>query len=348
MHSNHEQYMQRCLQLAGLGSGQVAPNPMVGSVLVHNNRIIGEGYHQQFGEAHAEVNCIRSVAADETHLIAESTLYVSLEPCDHQGKTPPCTDLILQHQISKVVIGCKDISAKVNGRGIDHLRRQGVEVTESVLEKECLYMNRRFFNFEQNKQPYIILKWAETADGLIAGDSGKTKISNPFSDRIVHQWRAEESAIMVGYRTALTDDPQLNVRLAQGSDPVRIVFDKYLSLPSSLKLFDQSRPTLLFNYREDKKLGNIEYIRISESGSVQQIASHLYERKLLSLLIEGGSCLLQSFIDIGCWNEARIIKSEQFLYSGVEAPKLKNAQYSHQEKVSNDIHYYHLNPAFQL
>lgn len=340
--------MQRCLQLAGLGSGQVAPNPMVGSVLVYNNRIIGEGYHQRFGEAHAEVNCISSVATDDFHLIAKATLYVSLEPCDHQGKTPPCTDLILQHQISKVVIGCKDISSKVNGRGIEHLRTEGVEVIESVLEKECLELNKRFFYVEKYGQPYIILKWAETADRFIAGDSGKTKISNPFSDRIVHQWRAEESAIMVGYRTALTDDPQLNVRLAQGKDPVRIVFDKYLSLPSSLKLFDQSRPTLLFNYREDKKLGNIEYIRISESGFVQQIASHLYERKLLSLLVEGGCGLLQSFIDIGCWNEARIIKSEQFLYSGVEAPKLKNAQYSHQKKVSNDTHYFHLNPAIQL
>ncbi len=340
--------MQRCLQLAGLGSGQVAPNPMVGSVLVYNNRIIGEGYHQRFGEAHAEVNCISSVAPEDSHLISKSTLYVSLEPCDHQGKTPPCTDLILQHQISKVVIGCKDISSKVNGRGIEHLRKEGVEVIESVLEKECLYINRRFFHFEKNRQPYIILKWAETADGFIAGEGGQTKISNLYSDRIVHQWRAEESAIMVGYRTALLDDPQLNVRLAQGTDPVRIVFDKHLSLPSTLKFFDQSQATLVFNFCEDKKRGNVEYIRIAESGSIQQILAHLYDKKLLSLLVEGGCGLLQSFIDGGYWNEARIIQSDAFIYSGVRGPHLKNAHYSHQEKVSNDTHYFHLNPAFQL
>jgi diaminohydroxyphosphoribosylaminopyrimidine deaminase/5-amino-6-(5-phosphoribosylamino)uracil reductase len=223
-----------------------------------------------------------------------------------------------------------------------------VEVIESVLEKECLDLNRRFFHFEKNRQPYIILKWAETADGFIAGDSGKTKISNLYSDRIVHQWRAEESAIMVGYRTALTDDPQLNVRLAKGMDPVRIVFDKHLSLPSTLRLFDQSQATLVFNFCEDKKRGNVEYIRIAESGSIQQILAHLYDRKLLSVLVEGGSGLLQSFIDGGCWNEARIIQSDAFLYSGVKGPHLKNAHYSHQKKVSNDTHYFHLNPAFQL
>lgn len=339
----HETYMQRCLHLAALGMGQVSPNPMVGSVLVYENRIIGEGYHQQYGHAHAEVNCINAVAENDKHMIENSTLYVSLEPCSHHGRTPPCTDLILSHKIKKVIIGCRDISAKVNGKGIRILEENGVEVIKDVLKDECIELNKRFFHFEKNKQSYVILKWAESMDGYI-GKHGKTvKISNTLTDRFVHQWRADEDAIMAGYNTALTDNPQLNVRLANGKHPVRIVFDKQLSLTVTHHLFDNTQHTIIFNLIENKTQGKIEYIRIEEQDFLKQILTVLYEKKILSVIIEGGSTLLQQFIDAGIWNEARIIKSSHFLYEGIKGPALKNATFTVRSAIRNDIVYFHKN-----
>jgi diaminohydroxyphosphoribosylaminopyrimidine deaminase / 5-amino-6-(5-phosphoribosylamino)uracil reductase len=344
----HETYMQRCVQLARLGAGQVAPNPLVGSVLVYNNRIIGEGYHKQFGAAHAEVNCLESVAEEDKSLIANSTLYVNLEPCSHFGKTPPCVDLIKQHQIQKVVVGCKDISAKVNGKGIAHLRQNGVEVVEGILEKECMTLNKRFFCLEGRHRPYVILKWAESADGFIGKSNESIKISNSFSDRLVHQWRAEESAILVGYQTALQDNPQLNIRLAKGKNPLRIVVDRDLSLPTTLHLFDQSQSTLVFNGVEDKTDVNIEYVKIFPENELGQILDILGKKKVASVLIEGGERLIQKCIDATLWNEARVIRSNEYLYEGIKGPQLQNAEKTAQIQVKDDLITFFKNNALKL
>ncbi|MBK8145205.1 MAG: bifunctional diaminohydroxyphosphoribosylaminopyrimidine deaminase/5-amino-6-(5-phosphoribosylamino)uracil reductase RibD [Bacteroidetes bacterium] len=332
----HESYMQRCLHLAQLGAGQVAPNPMVGSVLVHKNRIIGEGYHQQFGAAHAEVLCIQSVCEQDKNLIADSTLYVNLEPCSHFGKTPPCVDYIKQHQIPKVVIGCKDFSSKVNGMGIARLREDGVEVLKGILEKESKLLNRRFFYFEGQQVPYVILKWAESADGFIGKPKQRLKISNPFSDRLVHQWRAEESAILVGYQTAFQDNPQLNVRLAKGKNPIRIVLDRELELPSHLHFFDQSQETIVFNTLHNKSDAQIEYIKIGPENELEQMLEILGKKKVSSLLVEGGAKCLQQWVDANQWNEARVIKSAVYLHEGIAAPHLQNAETTTQMQVQND------------
>src|SRR5437868_6012424 len=231
--------MHRCLELAKLAAGNVAPNPMVGAVLVHEEKIISEGYHKQFGEPHAEVNCINNVKEEDKHLIEKSTLYVSLEPCSHFGKTPPCTDLIIKNKIPKVVIGCVDIYKEVHGRGIKKLQDAEVEVVTGILEKECIELNKRFFTFHEKYRPYIILKWAESANGKIGIDTERVLISNEYSDRLVHKWRSEEAAILIGTNTALKDDPSLTTRLWQGNNPVRLVIDMDLRLPSHLKIFNR-------------------------------------------------------------------------------------------------------------
>ncbi|HJW16280.1 MAG TPA: bifunctional diaminohydroxyphosphoribosylaminopyrimidine deaminase/5-amino-6-(5-phosphoribosylamino)uracil reductase RibD, partial [Flavisolibacter sp.] len=250
----HEKYMARCLQLAQLGAGNVAPNPMVGAVLVYNDAIIGEGYHEKYGAAHAEVNCINSVIDGERHLISQSTLYVSLEPCAHFGKTPPCADLIVKLKIPKVVIGCRDPFVQVDGKGIEKLLAAGVEVTTGILEKECKELNKLFFTFHTLHRPYIILKWAQTSDGKIAYPTLRKKSSSPvsrlfitnaYTNRLVHKWRSEQMAILVGTNTAMHDDPSLNTRLWPGNSPVRLVIDKELALPPGLKLFDGSIPTIV-------------------------------------------------------------------------------------------------------
>ena len=240
--------MERCLQLAKLGAGHVAPNPMVGSVLVYENRIIGEGYHRKYGEAHAEVNCIASIDDQDIQFIERSTLYVSLEPCAHYGKTPPCSDLIIRKKIPRVLIGCRDPFKEVNGKGIEKLEAAGVNVVTGILEKNCKELNRRFFIFHTKKRPYIILKWAQTSDKKIAVNSDKPlKISNEFTNRLVHKWRSEEAAILVGTNTALADDPLLTNRLWSGKNPVRLVIDKELKLPAGAKIFNIDAPTVVFN-----------------------------------------------------------------------------------------------------
>src|SRR5687767_13525023 len=247
--SSTEEYMQRCLQLARLGAGSVAPNPMVGAVLVSDDRVIGEGWHQQFGKAHAEVNCFDSVLPGNRELVAGSILYVSLEPCAHFGKTPPCTDLIIKNKIRKVVVGCRDPFKEVNGKGIEKLKAAGIEVETGVLENECKEINKRFFCFHEKHRPFIILKWAHTADGKMGFESSTDRlfITNEYTNRLVHKWRSEESAVMVGTNTALRDDPELTVRLWTGASPVRAVIDRELKLPASLKIFDGQYPTIVFN-----------------------------------------------------------------------------------------------------
>jgi diaminohydroxyphosphoribosylaminopyrimidine deaminase/5-amino-6-(5-phosphoribosylamino)uracil reductase len=319
-----EKYMERCLQLARLGAGAVAPNPMVGAVLVHNGMIVGEGYHKKFGEAHAEVNCIASVDERQKDLIASSTLYVSLEPCVHYGKTPPCTDLIIKNKIPRVVIACRDVFEQVAGKGIEKLEDAGIQVTTGVLEKESVDLNKRFFTFHQKKRPYIILKWAQSNDGKIAPASKeRTFISNQFTNRIVHKWRSEEAAIMIGTNTALQDDPLLTTRLWKGNSPARIVIDLSLRLPSSLKIFDKKIKTILFNQTKAAKEENLIYYKLGGGNNLREIMNALYVMNIQSILIEGGSKLLNSFIDQDLWDEARIITNQQMtIGEGISAPEL--------------------------
>ncbi len=348
-----ELYMHRCLELAKLGHGNVAPNPMVGSVLVHGDRIIGEGYHQKFGEAHAEVNCINSVKPEDRHLIEQSAIYVSLEPCAHFGKTPPCADLIIKHNIPKVVIGCRDPFELVAGKGIEKLKTAGIEVKCGILEKECKELNKRFFTFHRQHRPYVVLKWAQTADGKIAGSAGSERllISNEYTNRLVHKWRSEEVAILVGTNTALLDDPELNTRLWPGKSPIRLVVDKNLELPPSLKLFNQKYPTIVFNTKKHTIEDNsvkledplLYYYQVTEDVSlVHQIVHALYQFKIQSVLVEGGAFLLQTFIDEGIWDEARVITNEHlFIGKGLPAPFLKDQQLFAKEQLSTDtIHTY--------
>jgi diaminohydroxyphosphoribosylaminopyrimidine deaminase/5-amino-6-(5-phosphoribosylamino)uracil reductase len=341
--------MHRCIELAKLADGNVAPNPMVGSVLVHGNKIIGEGYHRQYGEAHAEVNCIASVKEENLHLISSATLYVSLEPCAHFGKTPPCADLIIEKKIPKVIIGCRDPFPEVNGKGIEKLQAAGIEIVVGVLEKECRELNKRFFVFYEEHRPYIILKWAQTCDNKIAHlNPERLPISNGQSNRLVHKWRSEEMAIVVGTNTAYNDDPQLNTRLWPGKNPIRIVVDMNLRLPKSLQLFDESIPTIVFNKHQHSfpfekvpvsDLKGVHYYQVTEDISlVHQMLNGLYSLGIQSILVEGGAQLLQSFIDQALWDETRIITNEQLsIGNGLPAPQLNNHQLEDEQRVLSDI-----------
>lgn len=332
--------MQRCIELGLRGAGFVAPNPMVGSVLVYEDRIIGEGYHQQYGQTHAEVNCIRSVTPHNQHKIAASTLYVSLEPCAHFGKTPPCADLIIAHKIPSVVIGCRDPFPAVNGKGIEKLLAAGISVTVPVMEKECRKLNRRFFTFHEKRRPYIILKWAQTTNGRIAGGSEeRLHISGEFSNRLVHRWRSEEAAILVGTQTALLDNPQLNNRLWSGASPVRIVLDRGLKLPSDQHLFNGKARTIVLNDQKQETDGLLQYHRLDGRGSVaSQLANALYELNIQSVLVEGGARLLQSFIDEGLFDEVRIISNQRLtIAGGLPAPVLPALQLQHEETLGEDL-----------
>jgi len=346
-----EQYMQRCIELARKGAGLVAPNPMVGAVLVHNNEIIGEGWHQQYGEAHAEVNCIRNAEENGfAHLIAKSTIYVSLEPCAHFGKTPPCSDLIIKNKIPKVVIGCRDPFKEVDGKGIEKLKAAGVEVIVDVLKDECIELNKRFFTFHQQKRPYVILKWAQTKNGMIAplnppgrgtSDSAHERllISNEFTNRLVHQWRSEEASILVGTNTALLDDPQLTNRYWPGKQPIRLVLDKQLRLPNTLKLFNDGEKTIIFNSIRNGEEENVQYYQLhNNDDTIPALLNGLYKLKLNSVIVEGGAKLLQSFIAAGLWDEARIITNEQLtVEDGLAASQLINSLQTEQQIMGTDL-----------
>ncbi len=336
--------MQRCIALARLGAGTVAPNPMVGAVLVHNNRIIAEGYHQQYGQAHAEVNCINAVEAAERSLIPASTLYVSLEPCAHFGKTPPCADRIIAEKIPSVVIGCRDPFTEVNGKGIDKLLAAGIEVTEPVCEMDCLDLNKRFFTFHTRHRPYIILKWAQTGNGFIGNTNhSRLHISNAYTNRLVHKWRSEEAAILVGTNTALFDDPSLTTRLWKGKNPVRLVIDMNLRLPASLHLFDGSVRTIIFNSIQHEEQAKVLYYQLRKDVSlVQQLCVALYQLNIQSVLVEGGTQLLQSFIDENMYDEARMITGTHVLVTdGIPAPVTGTMQLTGMHTLQSDtVHFY--------
>jgi diaminohydroxyphosphoribosylaminopyrimidine deaminase / 5-amino-6-(5-phosphoribosylamino)uracil reductase len=342
--------MHRCLELAQLGAALVAPNPMVGAVLVHEGRIIGEGFHQQYGKAHAEPNCIASVKEWDRPLIEKSVLYVSLEPCSHFGKTPPCADLIIAMKIPKVIIGCRDPFEAVNGKGLGKLEAAGIEVLYGVLEEECKAVNKRFFTFHTEHRPYIILKWAQTSDNKIANaDYSRLLITNEYTNRIVHKWRSEEMAIAVGTNTALFDDPELTTRLSPGKNPVRVVVDMNLRLPRKLKLFDSKVATVVFNTKEHslpfekisvselQRIG-VGYYQVTEDVSlVHQLLNALYRMDIQSVLVEGGSYLLQSFIDEQMWDEGRVITNQELsVGTGLPAPVLKEHMLESEEHVFSD------------
>lgn len=319
-----EKYMRRCIQLARNGICHTAPNPMVGAVIVRDGKIIGEGYHVRCGEGHAEVNAIASVK-DES-LLKEATIYVSLEPCSHYGKTPPCADLIIRKGIPRVVVGCVDPFSLVAGRGIQKLRDAGIEVTVGVLEKECRELIRAFITFNVKKRPYITLKWAQSADGFIdvrRDEGAPVRLSTPLSILAVHKMRAEQKAILVGRRTALLDNPSLTVREWYGQNPLRLVIDRQLTLPPHLHLFDGSTPTLVFTEKEKADTQNLTYVTLDFGQNIlPQIMQVLYERKIQTLLVEGGSQTLQSFLEQGLWDEAFIEHAQVALHDGIPAPTL--------------------------
>ena len=327
--------MSRALELARLGFGNVSPNPMVGCVIVHNGRIIGEGFHQEYGNHHAEVNAINSVKDRE--LLPESEAYVTLEPCSFFGNTPPCANLLVKHKIKKVYISTIDSNPRVSGKGVEILKQGGIEVELGVLEAEGLDLNKRFFTFNAKKRPYIILKWAETADGFIARNNFDSKwISNEYSRKLVHKWRSEEDAVLVGKNTAHYDDPMLNVRDWVGKDPTRVVIDHELKLDRTLKLFDQNIPTICYNLLRDDEAAQLSFKKLNRDNFLHELLGDLYARKIQSLIIEGGAATLKAFIDKGLWDEARVFKAETFFGAGIHAPQLLNAEFDGSEHIMGD------------
>lgn len=338
-----EQYIQRCIDLAYQGQGKVAPNPMVGCVIVKDGVIIGEGYHEIYGGPHAEINAIRNVGNDAA--IQGSTIYVSLEPCTHFGKTPPCTLAILALKPRRVVIGSRDTNTSVAGKGIDRLKREGIEVVEGILEDECRTLNKRFFTFHEKRRPYVILKWAQTQDGFLdrnreEDEVGIHWISSPETKVLVHKWRSEEQGILVGRNTILNDNPSLTVREFSGSNPTRIVIDSNLKLSKDVGVFSNEAPTLVFNRVKNAIEGQTEWIKIAET-STKFILEELYKRNILSVLVEGGSRTLQYFIIDNVWDEARVIVSSTQFKEGMRAPVLtKTPIRSHPFGPTDTIYYY--------
>jgi diaminohydroxyphosphoribosylaminopyrimidine deaminase / 5-amino-6-(5-phosphoribosylamino)uracil reductase len=314
-----EKFMLRAIELAEMGRGKVSPNPMVGCVLVHDGQIIGEGFHEFYGGPHAEPNAIASVSQKE--LIPESTAYISLEPCAHWGKTPPCANLLVKEGVKKVVIGTLDSNPLVGGKGVQILKKGGIEVVSGILESKVRTQNVRFFTYMEKQRPYIILKWAQTRDNFIAKNNYDSKwISNVYSRQLVHKWRGQEDAIMVGTQTAKYDNPQLNVRDWNGKNPVRIVIDRTLSLDSDLHLFDQSQATICYNQIKSEVLNNLEWAKLQEGFEIEHILEDLYAKKIQSIIVEGGAQLLKKFIQLELWDEARVFVGKNEFGTGISAP----------------------------
>lgn len=337
----HEKYLKRCIELAKNGLGTTYPNPLVGSVIVYENQIIGEGWHKKAGEPHAEVNAINSVK--DKSLLPKATIYVSLEPCSHFGKTPPCSDLIIENKIPNVVIGTVDPNEKVAGKGIQKLLIAGHNVTIGVLDDECLELNKRFFTFHQKKRPYIILKWAETADGFIAplrkDEQKPVWITNQYSRQLVHKWRTEEQAILVGTQTVLDDNPSLNVRDWKGNHPVKIIVDRQNRLPENLNVFNSKEKTfILSETKKDFKnqTCHSEVINFNRDLA-QEICDSLFENNIQSVIIEGGARTLQTFIESNLWDEARVFKGKNAFIEGTKAPLLSGKLVNKQSILEDEL-----------
>ena len=333
-------YMQRALELAERGRGSVSPNPLVGCVIVHDGKIIGEGWHRKYGEAHAEVNAVNNV--EDQSLLAESTCYVTLEPCSHHGKTPPCCDMLIGHGVKRVVIAAVDTNPLVGGQGIARMKAAGVEVDCGLLEKEARALNGRFFTVMEKGRPYILLKWAQTADGFIARKNYDSKwISSPQSRQQVHVWRAQEDAIMVATNTAHYDNPRLNVRGVEGDDPVRVVIDRQLRLNADLNLFDGQQPTLCYNLHKNESHENLDYVKLEKADFLPQLFKDLKQRKIGSVLVEGGTQLLNDLIAKGLWDEARVFTGPARFEEGIAAPKLSLSPTERLNIAEDELNIYH-------
>ncbi|MGB1000212.1 MAG: bifunctional diaminohydroxyphosphoribosylaminopyrimidine deaminase/5-amino-6-(5-phosphoribosylamino)uracil reductase RibD [Flavobacteriales bacterium] len=343
-------WMSRCLELAKKGHHQVSENPMVGAVLVHDGKIIGEGYHHQFGGDHAEVIAINAVK--DRSLLKTSCLYVSLEPCAHFGKTPPCSAYIVEHQIPKVVIATIDPFSEVSGKGIEKLKAHNIEVVLGILEAEARFLNRRFFVFHKQKRPYLILKWAESADGFIdkertQNETGSFPISQTESQYLNHRWRAEEDAILVGYQTALVDNPKLNTRAYFGQNPLRLVIDKHQALPKTLNLFDQTIPTWKLSEKSIQKIDN-QSIEECDIQDYTALFSHLYDAGIQSVLVEGGGKTHALFYEQAWWDEIRIIKSKKNIQKGKKALQVDQTLDRNQHRYLSDTYIQIINPKLEL
>lgn len=341
--------MARALQLAALGRGHVSPNPMVGCVIELAGRIIGEGWHHRYGDWHAEVNAIHSVRPEDVHLLPDATVYVTLEPCSHSGKTPPCADLLIEHKVKRVVCCNGDPNPLVSGQGFARLRAAGIEVETEVLAEQGRALNARFFTFFDKKRPFILLKWAETTDGFVAGEANQPiPISGDLSHRLVHRWRSEEDAIMVGTTTARVDNPRLTNRLwpmqAGLKNPTRLVIDRNLSLPAHLHLFDGAEPTIV--YHEVGNMPSEQHPQVSYvlAHSLADIMADLYQRRIQSVLVEGGTRLIQSFLEAGLWDEMRVFRSPILLGKGVKAPVVAGKLISRQLVGPDELSIYRPEP----
>jgi diaminohydroxyphosphoribosylaminopyrimidine deaminase/5-amino-6-(5-phosphoribosylamino)uracil reductase len=345
MMSTDENYMWRALQLAKLGGSSVAPNPMVGAVIVHNNKIIGEGYHEKFGGPHAEVNAVNSVK--DHSLFKESTIYVTLEPCAHTGKTPPCADLLAYHRFKRVVVATRDPYEEVAGLGISKLRDKGIDVTVGVLQDEALHLNRRFFMLHLEKRPYVFLKWAESADGFIDIDRNGNSareinwISGKSSQLFTHNSRAKEHAILVGRNTIINDNPSLTTRAFYGKSPIRIILDPQLKSQQEATIFHDGNKTIVINHITEDSSGNIEFIK-ADFNSAKVILDILYKLQISSVIVEGGAATLQCFINENLWDEALVIKGPTLLESGKSAPKFAAVPVN-KRKIENDSHFHFVN-----
>lgn len=348
--SQHEKYMARCIQLALNAKGKTSPNPMVGAVIVHQDRIIGEGYHTKAGEPHAEVVAINNVRPEDQNLIQQSTIYVSLEPCAHYGKTPPCSDLIIDKNIPNIVIGCIDPYAEVAGKGIEKLLKAGRNVIVGILEEECLDLNKRFFTFHQQKRPYILLKWAQTLDGFIDRDrkNNETRINwitQEETKLVVHQWRSEEDAILVGKNTVINDNPTLTTREIDGKIPLRIVIDPDNSFKDKIEdhlIFNTDAKTIVFNTIENTDSGHVQFIKVNADNLIPEILEQLFNMEVQSILIEGGAYTIQQFINSNYWDEARVLIGDTFFGKGLDAPHIENKP-DRSENFKNDKILYFLN-----
>jgi diaminohydroxyphosphoribosylaminopyrimidine deaminase/5-amino-6-(5-phosphoribosylamino)uracil reductase len=335
--------MKRALELAQMGKFYAAPNPKVGAVIVHKNKIIGEGFHRNYGEAHAEVNAVNSIL--DKSLLNKSTIYVTLEPCSHFGKTPPCTDLLIQHQFKRVVICNQDPFEKVDGSGIAKLKAAGIKVEIGCLKNKGLEINKRFFTFQTKKRPYIILKWAESKDGFIAKDSQKqTWISNSISKQMVHLWRSEEAAILVGKNTVLADNPELTTRLVAGKNPTRIIIDEKLELAQTLSVFNSEAKTIVLNAVEDKVIDNLCFIKKELRENLPKVIAEVcFQNNLQSIIIEGGASILNQFLEKQLWDEARVFIGNVNFIEGLSAPTHNLAPNKIELIMQNQLHYY-INP----
>jgi len=329
---NHETYMLRCIELAKKGMGHVAPNPLVGCVIVHDETIIAEGFHSKYGNVHAEPNAIKKV---DDALLKKSTLYVNLEPCSHFGKTPPCADLIISKGIKKVVVGNLDVNPLVAGNGIKKLQDAGIEVIHGILNEACKELNKRFFTFHEKKRPYVILKWAQTNDGFMSkmplpANTSENWITSLESKTLVHQWRTEEQAILVGHNTVVADNPHLTARLHEGNNPIRIVIDRSLDLDLQYNVFNNKAKTIIFNSIKNETIKNLHWMKIDFTNFIDELLHQLYQLNINSVIIEGGARTLEHFINTGLWDEAKVFVNPNLNFiKGIEAPILdfKNESY---------------------